>query len=129
MAAVCAWCRTSSGRPSRWRSLFWGAAQRGSINPARQFGPAAFARQTTELRIYLVAPIQGAALGAWLHHLLSRRQLTREVLLRASGEPPDGPLAAPRPRQAPRRSRSDGPTPPPQPPSGQCEWAVACRTW
>ncbi|MFF4732278.1 aquaporin [Streptomyces mirabilis] len=101
----------------------------GSINPARQFGPAAFARQTTELRIYLVAPIQGAALGAWLHHLLSRRQLTREVRLRASGEPPDGPLAAPRPRQAPRRSRSDGPTPPPQPPSGQCEWAVACRTW
>ncbi|MFF3148548.1 aquaporin [Streptomyces sp. NPDC057927] len=66
----------------------------GSINPARQFGPAAFAGQTTDLRIYLVAPIQGAALGAWLHHLLNRRQLTREVRLRASGESPDGRVAA-----------------------------------
>lgn len=60
------------------------------MNPARRFGPAAFAGQTTDLRIYLAAPILGAALGAWLHHLLSRRQLTREVRVRASGESPDG---------------------------------------
>jgi glycerol uptake facilitator-like aquaporin len=44
----------------------------GSINPARQFGPAAFSGQTTDLWIYLVAPILGAVLGAWVHHLLIR---------------------------------------------------------
>jgi glycerol uptake facilitator protein/aquaporin Z len=64
----------------------------GSINPARQF--AAFAGQTTDLRICLVAPILGVALGAWLHHLLSSRRLTREVRVRASGESPDGRVAA-----------------------------------
>lgn len=41
----------------------------GSINPARQFGPAALAGQGTDLWIYLVAPVLGAALGTWLHHL------------------------------------------------------------
>jgi glycerol uptake facilitator-like aquaporin len=44
----------------------------GSINPARQFGPAAFSGQTTDLWIYLLAPILGAVLGAWVHHLLIR---------------------------------------------------------
>jgi glycerol uptake facilitator-like aquaporin len=44
----------------------------GSINPARQFGPAAFSGQTTDLWIYLVAPILGAVLGAWVHRLLIR---------------------------------------------------------
>ncbi|MGW0632631.1 aquaporin [Streptomyces sp. NPDC002758] len=73
---------------------FLGPRSGGSIKPARQFGPAAFAGQTTDLWIYLVAPILGAALGAWLHHLLSRRRLTREVRVRASGESPDGRVAA-----------------------------------
>ncbi|MEU1630300.1 aquaporin [Streptomyces sp. NPDC020096] len=73
---------------------FLGPRSGGSINPACQFGPAAFAGQTTDLWIYLVAPILGAALGAWLHHLLSRRQLTREVRVRASGESPDGRVGA-----------------------------------
>ncbi|GAA5022983.1 MIP/aquaporin family protein [Actinopolymorpha pittospori] len=45
----------------------------GSINPARQFGPAALSGQTLDLWIYLVAPILGAALGAWAHNLLTRR--------------------------------------------------------
>ena len=45
----------------------------GSINPARQFGPAALSGQTLDLWIYLVAPILGAALGAWVHNLLTRR--------------------------------------------------------
>jgi hypothetical protein len=71
-----------------------GPCSGGSINPTRQFGPVAFAGQTTDLRICLAAPILGAALGAWLHHLLSSRRLTREVRVRASGESPDGRVAA-----------------------------------
>jgi glycerol uptake facilitator protein/aquaporin Z len=73
---------------------FLGPRPAGARSTPPAGGPAAFAGQTTDLRIYLVAPIQGAALGAWLHHLLSRRQLTREVRLRASGESPDGRVAA-----------------------------------
>jgi glycerol uptake facilitator-like aquaporin len=49
---------------------FLGGRSGGSINPARQFGPAALAGQTTDLLIYLVAPILGAVLGASVHHLL-----------------------------------------------------------
>ena len=49
----------------------------GSINPARQFGPAALAGQTTDLWIYLVAPVLGAVLGAAVHGLLVRRLYTR----------------------------------------------------
>jgi glycerol uptake facilitator-like aquaporin len=45
----------------------------GSINPARQLGPALLAGQTTALAIYLLAPILGAVLGAAVHHLLQRR--------------------------------------------------------
>ncbi|WP_063756431.1 MIP/aquaporin family protein [Streptomyces sp. NRRL S-1824] len=68
----------------------------GSINPARQFGPAALAGQSTDLWIYLVAPVLGAVLGAWLHHLLSRRRpLTHKVRVPASKKsPPEGNAAA-----------------------------------
>jgi glycerol uptake facilitator-like aquaporin len=52
----------------------------GVVNPARQFGPAALAGQTTDLWIYLTAPITGAVLGAGLHHLLYRRFRTRQPL-------------------------------------------------
>jgi glycerol uptake facilitator-like aquaporin len=52
----------------------------GVVNPARQFGPAAFAGQTTDLWIYLTAPIAGAVLGAGVHHLLYRRFKTRQPL-------------------------------------------------
>jgi glycerol uptake facilitator-like aquaporin len=52
----------------------------GVVNPARQFGPAVFAGQTTDLWIYLIAPIVGAVLGAGLHHLLYRRFKTRQPL-------------------------------------------------
>jgi glycerol uptake facilitator protein/aquaporin Z len=59
---------------------FLGPRSGGSINPARQFGPAALAGQTTDLWIYLLAPILGAVLGALLHHLLSRsRTRTADV--------------------------------------------------
>ena len=45
----------------------------GSINPARQFGPAALSGRTTDLWIYLVAPVLGAALGASVDHVINRR--------------------------------------------------------
>lgn len=48
----------------------------GSINPARQFGPAALSGQTTDLWIYLVAPVLGAVLGASVRHLLVYACLT-----------------------------------------------------
>src|SRR5512147_2239078 len=90
----------------------------GSINPARQFGRAAFAGQNTDLRVCLAAPIPGVALGAWPHHLLSSPRLTREVRVRASGESPEGrvaavgvsrrPLAAPGPDRGPAEARLSG---------------------
>ncbi|MFF3565283.1 MIP/aquaporin family protein [Streptomyces sp. NPDC002574] len=61
----------------------------GSINPARQFGPAALSGQTTDLWIYLVAPVLGAALGARVHHLLVRRLRTRRTV----GTPSEPPAA------------------------------------
>jgi glycerol uptake facilitator protein/aquaporin Z len=53
----------------------------GSINPARQLGPAAFSGQNTCLWIYLVAPVAGAVLGALAHRLLIRLPRTREHAL------------------------------------------------
>jgi glycerol uptake facilitator-like aquaporin len=41
----------------------------GSINPARCFGPAALSGQTTDLWIYLVAPVIGAVIGSAIYHL------------------------------------------------------------
>jgi glycerol uptake facilitator-like aquaporin len=44
----------------------------GSINPARQLGPALLAGRTSDLAIYLVAPVLGAALGAGVSRLASQ---------------------------------------------------------
>jgi glycerol uptake facilitator-like aquaporin len=49
-----------------------GTRSGGSINPARQFGPAVLSGQTTDLAIYLVAPILGAVLGAAVYRLARR---------------------------------------------------------
>ncbi|QIY65903.1 MIP/aquaporin family protein [Streptomyces sp. RPA4-2] len=49
-----------------------GTRSGGSVNPARQLGPAVLAGRTEDLWIYLVAPVLGAALGAWLDRLLGR---------------------------------------------------------
>ncbi|WP_231158285.1 MIP/aquaporin family protein [Streptomyces sp. CNZ748] len=48
---------------------FLGPLSGGSINPARQFGPAAFAGQTIDLWIYLIVPVLGATIGAAIYHL------------------------------------------------------------
>jgi glycerol uptake facilitator-like aquaporin len=58
---------------------FLGPRSGGSINPARQFGPAGLSGQTTDLWIYLVAPVLGAVLGASVHHLLVQRFRTRRA--------------------------------------------------
>ena len=59
---------------------FLGPYSGGSINPARQFGPALLGLDSHYLWIYLLAPILGAVLGAALHHLFVRRFETHEPL-------------------------------------------------
>ncbi|MFI8817708.1 MULTISPECIES: aquaporin [unclassified Streptomyces] len=44
----------------------FGPLSGGSADPARQFGPALLAQDTTHLWIYLLAPVLGAVLGAAL---------------------------------------------------------------
>jgi glycerol uptake facilitator-like aquaporin len=61
--------------------VFLGPLSGGSINPARELGPAAFSGQTVFLWIYLVAPVAGAVPGALVHRLLIRRPRTREHVL------------------------------------------------
>jgi glycerol uptake facilitator-like aquaporin len=52
---------------------FLGPRSGGSINPARQLGPAVLSGQTTDLWIYLVAPVLGALAGGATYRLLIRR--------------------------------------------------------
>jgi glycerol uptake facilitator protein/aquaporin Z len=50
-----------------------GTATGGSLNPARQFGPALASGQTQFLWIYLIAPMIGAAIAAWMQRRIQRR--------------------------------------------------------
>ena len=50
-----------------------GTATGGSLNPARQFGPATVSGQTQFLWVYLLAPILGAAIAAWLQRTIQGR--------------------------------------------------------
>jgi glycerol uptake facilitator protein/aquaporin Z len=61
--------------------VFLGPLSGGSINPARQLGPAGLSGRTSCLWIYLLAPIAGAVLGALAHRLLIRRPRTRRHAL------------------------------------------------
>jgi glycerol uptake facilitator-like aquaporin len=51
-----------------------GTATGGSLNPARQFGPAVASGQTRFLWVYLLAPMFGAAIAAWLRRKIQRRR-------------------------------------------------------
>jgi glycerol uptake facilitator protein/aquaporin Z len=52
----------------------FGTATGGSLNPARQFGPAVVSGQTRFLWVYLLAPLLGAVVAAWLRSLLQDRR-------------------------------------------------------
>ena len=65
-----------------------GTSTGGSVNPARQFGPAAVSGQTHFLSVYLLAPMLGAVIAAWLRQAIQHR---RAVLThRLCGTHPDG---------------------------------------
>ena len=65
-----------------------GTATGGSLNPARQFGPAVVSGQTQFLWVYLAAPLVGAALAAWLRSLLQyRRKVLTHRLCGTVGHP------------------------------------------
>jgi glycerol uptake facilitator-like aquaporin len=51
-----------------------GTSTGGSLNPARQFGPAVLSGQTQFLWVYLVAPMIGAMIAAWLRQTIERRR-------------------------------------------------------
>jgi glycerol uptake facilitator-like aquaporin len=51
-----------------------GTATGGSLNPARQFGPAVISGQTRFLWAYLLAPMFGAAIAAWLRRKIQCQQ-------------------------------------------------------
>jgi glycerol uptake facilitator-like aquaporin len=51
-----------------------GTSTGGSVNPARQFGPAALSGQTRFLWVYLLAPMAGALLATWLRQAMQRRR-------------------------------------------------------
>jgi glycerol uptake facilitator-like aquaporin len=51
-----------------------GTSTGGSVNPARQFGPAAVSGQTHFLSVYLLAPMLGAVIAAWLRQAIQHRR-------------------------------------------------------
>ena len=54
-----------------------GTSTGGSVNPARQFGPAVVSGQMYFLSVYLLAPMLGAVIAAWLRQMIQHR---RDVL-------------------------------------------------
>jgi MIP family channel proteins len=56
-------------------ALFAGDATGASMNPARSFGPALVADDWSDFWIYLVGPLVGAVLGAFLYRAVRETQL------------------------------------------------------
>jgi glycerol uptake facilitator protein/aquaporin Z len=70
-----------------------GTATGGSLNPARQFGPAVVSGQTRFLWMYLVAPLVGAAVATWLRSLLQyRRKVLTHRLCGTIGHPAENQI-------------------------------------
>jgi glycerol uptake facilitator-like aquaporin len=65
-----------------------GAQTGGSLNPARQFGPAVVSGHTEELWVFLVAPMVGAELAPRLLHAIQKRH--RVLTYRLCGTRLDG---------------------------------------
>jgi glycerol uptake facilitator-like aquaporin len=64
-----------------------GTATGGSLNPARQFGPAILSSAKQYLWVYLLAPMVGAELAAWLRKAIqSRRAVLTHKLCGTLGE-------------------------------------------
>jgi glycerol uptake facilitator-like aquaporin len=61
-----------------------GTSTGGSVNPARQFGPAVISGETRFLWVYLLAPMAGAMLATWLWQLqrLPKLQIADNACLR-----------------------------------------------
>ncbi|MEV4949735.1 aquaporin [Streptomyces sp. NPDC053755] len=91
--------------------MILGPMSGGSVNPARQFGPALWAGNFGFLTAYLIGPVLGAALAAGLAAAL------RPPLLPAVVDPPVVPAAPPAPA-----------TPPAPPAMAVDPLAVACTT-
>jgi glycerol uptake facilitator protein/aquaporin Z len=51
-----------------------GTATGGSLNPARQFGPAVLSGVTQYLWVYLLAPMLGAELAVWFRQAIQSRR-------------------------------------------------------
>jgi len=51
-----------------------GTSTGGSVNPARQFGPAVISGGTRFLWVYLLAPMVGAVIAAWLRQMIQQRR-------------------------------------------------------
>lgn len=65
-----------------------GTSTGGSLNPARQFGPAVVSGHTDELWVFLIAPMVGAEIAARLRQSLQRHR--RVLTHRLCGTLPDG---------------------------------------
>jgi glycerol uptake facilitator-like aquaporin len=65
-----------------------GTSTGGSVNPARQFGPAVLSGQTRFLWVYLLAPMAGAMLATWIREIVQRHQSV--LTHRLCGTHPDG---------------------------------------
>ncbi len=71
-----------------------GTSTGGSLNPARQFGPAIFSGVTRYLWVYLAAPMVGALLAAWIRQAIQSRRavLTHRLCgTHSDGRPLDSP--------------------------------------
>lgn len=77
-----------------------GAQSGGSLNPARQFGPAVVSGHTSELWVFLVAPMVGAELAPRLLCAIQKRHRVLTYRLcgtRSDGRPLDGGSREPGP--------------------------------